>query len=225
MRLVLLGLPGAGKGTQGVQISQEYQIPHISTGSIIREAISSGSSLGIEANRYISKGNLIPDSVAIEIVRGRLQQADCTRGWILDGFPRTVPQAIHLDETLSKDNASVDTAFDIRISEDEAIRRIVNRRMCRQCGATYHLQHYRAENEGRCDTCGGDLYQRADDNEQTARRRLKVYMAQTHPVLHYYAQDARLYSISGERRIEEVFLDVKHVLINSLQKHRVGDSR
>lgn len=223
MRLVLLGLPGAGKGTQGERIAEKYQIPHISTGSIIRQAIQSGTPLGEEANLYISKGHLVPDELAIEIVRQRLSMPDCERGWILDGFPRTVQQARHLERSLAKDDSKVDIAFDIRIDEDEAIRRIAHRRICRQCGATYHLKYYRAKGKGVCDVCGGELYQRPDDNEETARQRLKVYMAQTHPVLHYYASDGRLYSINGQRAIAEVFSDVDRILTQFLAaKDQVG---
>ncbi len=214
MRLVLLGLPGAGKGTQGERIAAEYSIPHISTGSIIRSVIASKSSLGMEVNGYISKGNLIPDHLAVDIVRERLVQDDCQGGWILDGYPRTVKQAENLDAALQREAMALDLAFDIRISEPEAIGRIAQRRMCRQCGITYHLTYYRTQVEGICDRCGGELYRRADDTESTARQRLKVYMLQTHPVVHYYAQSGRLYSVDGDRPIDDVFQDVKEVLAN-----------
>ena len=168
MRLVLLGLPGAGKGTQGDQIAEKYGIPHISTGSIIRQAVASGIGLGQEANTYISKGDLIPDELAIQIVYERISEADCTKGWILDGFPRTVLQARALDERLAQDGLNVQMAFDIRITQEEAIQRIAKRRMCRQCGAVYHLEYYRARDKGVCDSCGGQLYRRDDDTEETA---------------------------------------------------------
>ncbi|HBN96841.1 MAG TPA: adenylate kinase, partial [Firmicutes bacterium] len=179
MRLVLLGLPGAGKGTQGDRISEKYGIPHISTGSIIREAIAVGAQLGQEANGYISKGDLVPDELALQIVHERIIQPDCSGGWILDGFPRTVLQASELDRRLATSGLDVQKAFDIRVTQAEAIERISKRRMCSQCGAVYHLDHYRAKGKGVCDNCGGELYRRTDDTEETARKRLAVYMRQT----------------------------------------------
>lgn len=225
MRLVLLGLPGAGKGTQGDQISEKYGIPHISTGSIIRQAIASGSGFGQEANTYISKGNLIPDDLAIQIVYERISQADCKNGWILDGFPRTVRQAKALDQCLAQDNLDVQMAFDIRITHVAAIERIAKRRMCSQCGAVYHLEYYRARDKGVCDACGGPLYRRDDDTEETARQRLVVYMKQTHPVVHYYAQSGKLYSINGKREIADVFADVDHYLQQLVGRNRVGEAQ
>ncbi len=226
MRLVLLGLPGAGKGTQGEKIAEKHGIPHISTGSMIRAAIASGSSHGQLAQGFIQKGELVPDELAIEIVRERLAMPDCFKGWILDGFPRTVQQAIHLDQALGKDKVRVEFAFDIRISQEEAIRRISMRRLCRDCGATYHLGYHENVEQGICKACNGELYQRSDDNEETARNRLKVYMDQTHPVLHYYATDGRLYSVDGERRIRVVFQDVDAILEGSTEKQAgFGDTR
>lgn len=224
MRLVLLGLPGAGKGTQGERIAEKYGIPHISTGHIIREAIASGIGLGQEANSYISKGELIPDKLAIQIVYERISQPDCTKGWILDGFPRTVLQARALDQQLSENGMDVQMAFDIRITQKEAIERIAKRRMCRKCGAVYHLEYYRAKGKGICDACGGDLYRRTDDTEETAKRRLAVYMKQTHPVLHYYSQDGRLFSINGIRPIDTVFTDVDYYLRRLAGKPDVGEA-
>ncbi|HHT73938.1 MAG TPA: adenylate kinase [Firmicutes bacterium] len=212
MRLVLLGLPGAGKGTQGEHITEKYGIPHISTGSLIREAVASGSPLGQEANGYISKGNLVPDELAIRIIHERLQAPDCAGGWILDGFPRTVRQAVFLDEQLALSNSGVQIALDIRITPEEAVRRISQRRVCSQCGAVYHLTYYRAKGKGVCDKCGGDLIQRSDDTVETARNRLDVYMVQTHPVVHYYAQSGRLYSVDGEAAIKDVFADVDSLI-------------
>ncbi|NLL42895.1 MAG: adenylate kinase [Firmicutes bacterium] len=224
MRLVLLGLPGAGKGTQGDRISEKYGVPHISTGSIIRESIAEGADLGQEANAYISRGELIPDELALQIVYERIVQPDCKKGWILDGFPRTVLQARELDRRLAQNGLDVQSAFDIRVTQAEAIERIAKRRMCSQCKAVYHLEHYRAKGKGICDACGGELYRRSDDTEETARRRLTVYMRQTHPVLHYYAQDGRLFSINGVRPIDEVFADVDHYLQN-LVSEDVGGVR
>lgn len=225
MRLVLLGMPGAGKGTQGERIAEKYGIPHISTGSIIREAIASGSDLGQKANTYITKGDLIPDDLAIQIVYERITRSDCARGWILDGFPRTVLQANALDERLGQEGLNVQMAFDIRITQKEAIERIAKRRMCSQCGAVYHLEYYRAKDKGVCDACGGDLYRRSDDTEETALKRLEVYIRQTHPVLHYYSRDGRLYSIDGVRSIAAVFADVDHCLNQLVEKQTVGEAQ
>lgn len=225
MRLVLLGLPGAGKGTQGDQISEKYGIPHISTGSIIREAIAAGAALGQEANGYISRGELIPDELALQVVYERIVQPDCSKGWILDGFPRTVLQARALDQRLAQSGLRVQKAFDIRVTQAEAIERIAKRRMCSRCGAVYHLEHYRAKGKGVCDACGGELYRRSDDTEETARRRLAVYMRQTHPVVHYYAQDGRLFSIDGVRPIDQVFADVDHYLNMLVDEDSVGEAQ
>lgn len=224
MRLVLLGLPGAGKGTQGDLIASKYGIPHISTGHIIRQAVRAGGNLGHEANSYISKGDLVPDELAIQIVYERIREPDCAHGWILDGFPRTVQQARALDRRLAAESLDVQMALDIRITHDEAIRRIAKRRMCSQCGAVYHLTYYRSKGKGVCDVCGGELFRRADDNEETARKRLEVHMRQTHPVTHYYAQSGRLYSIDGVRSIQEVFKDVDHYLAAPSAAVDVGEA-
>lgn len=224
MRLVLLGLPGAGKGTQGELIAEKYGIPHISSGSLIREAVASGTELGKKADSYIRRGELIPDELAIEMVSERIGRSDCVQGWILDGFPRTVLQAIALDHRLAQINLDVQMAFDIRISPGEAIQRIAKRRMCRNCGAVYHLDHYRSQNGQVCDNCGGELYRRSDDTEETARTRLMVYMKQTHPVLHYYSMDGRLFSIDGQRPIAEVFADVDYYLQRLADARRAGEA-
>lgn len=225
MRLVLLGLPGAGKGTQGEIIAEKYGIPHISTGSIIRQAISQGSELGKEADSYIKDGNLVPDELVISLVCARIVEPDCENGWILDGFPRTVSQARALDERLNQKGLAVQMAFDIRITHQSAIERISKRRMCRDCGTAYHLEFYRAKGKGVCDLCGGELYRRTDDTEETATKRLKVYMEQTHPVVHYYAHAGKLYSINGVRAIEDVFSDVDHYLQKLPQAKSVGEAQ
>lgn len=225
MRLVLLGLPGAGKGTQGDMISEKYGIPHISTGNIFRDAVASGVGLGREVNSYISKGELIPDDLTLRVVQERLNQPDCQRGWILDGFPRTVLQARELDRSLAKSGLNVEMACDVRVAQREAIERISNRRICSDCGAVYHLEQHRAEEKGTCDACGGALYRRTDDSEETVRKRLDVYMRQTHPVLHYYARDGRLYSIDGARPIDVVFADVDHYLQHLAEELAVGEAQ
>lgn len=223
MRLVLLGLPGAGKGTQGERISSKYDIPHISTGSLIRSVIASGSELGKIADGYISKGNLIPDRYVIKMVRDRLLSHDCRNGWILDGFPRTVSQAFHLDSISKQDSMTVDHAFDIRISGEEAVLRIMKRRMCQKCGQIYNLVHYQTRVEGICDQCGGELYQRSDDNFDTAMHRLNVHMMQTHPVVHYYAQSGRLISVNGGQPIDLVFSAVDRAVLQLTQEKKAGE--
>ena len=225
MRLVLLGLPGAGKGTQGELIAEKYGIPHISSGSLIREAVASGTDLGKEVDSYIRRGELIPDTLAIEMISERLSRPDCAQGWILDGFPRTVLQAIALDQRLAEIDLDVQMAFDIRITPGEAIERIAKRRMCSKCGAVYHLEHYRSQAMDVCDNCGEQLYRRSDDTEETARTRLVVYMKQAHPVLHYYSRDGRLYSIDGQRPIAEVFADVDYYLQRLANSERAGEAK
>jgi len=220
----LLGLPGAGKGTQGERLAEKYSIPHISTGSLIRSVINSGLKLGEIVNSFIAKGNLIPDELMMEILRERVMADDCQNGWILDGFPRTVEQAKHLDEMLARDSQILDRAFDIRISAAEAVSRITNRRVCRSCGHIYSIEHSPEKVPGICDRCGGPLYQRSDDTVEVAKHRLEVYMEQTHPVVHYYAQTGRLTSINGEQDIDGVFADLQTAVAAIIAK-KAGDQR
>lgn len=224
MRLILLGLPGAGKGTQGERISEKYGIPHISTGSLIRSVIASGSELGNIVNEYISQGNLIPDEYMIAILRHRIFSSDdCKYGWILDGYPRTVAQALHLDSMLKQDSMEIDSAFDIRISCKEAVLRIVKRRVCRSCNQVYSLVHEQTEVESVCSKCGSELYQRSDDNYEVAMHRLEVYMDQTHPLVHYYANLGKLVSINGEQDIDLVFDAVDKEISELVRENRTGE--
>lgn len=200
-----MGLPGAGKGTQGELLAEELEVPHISTGQMFRAAISSNGPLGVTARSYIERGQLVPDDVSIEIVKERLSRPDCERGFILDGFPRTVPQAIALDEALPSMGMELDAAVNIQISESEAVRRIAERVVCSQCGATYNRAIHPLSDSGSCRECGGPLVQRPDDTVETAKNRLVVYMEQTHPVVHYYEDQGKLLSVDGQRPIEEVF--------------------
>ncbi len=209
MRLVLLGLPGAGKGTQGDRLAEKYSIPHISTGGLVRSVIDSGLKLGEIFNAYIAKGNLVPDEYMMEMLRQRILADDCRNGWILDGFPRTVAQANRLDQMLEHETEVLDRAIDIRISGEEAVLRITNRRICRSCGQIYSIEHSPEKVKGFCDKCGEPLYQRPDDNVEVARLRIKVYMEQTHPCVHYYAQTGRLTSVNGEQDIDAVFADLQ----------------
>lgn len=218
MRLTMLGRPGAGKGTQGALLAEHWGIPHISTGSIFREAIRSHSPLGELAKRYIDRGHLVPDDIAIEIVKARLSAPDCRDGYILDGFPRTVAQAKALDEALGKEGCMLDAAVEIHISDEEAVQRIAHRRVCAVCGATYFRGRRQGEAPARCERCGGALVRRDDDTEETARERLAVYLAQTHPVVSYYAERGRLITVDGEQGIRQVFED----LLAALSRLRVG---
>lgn len=215
MRLIMLGLPAAGKGTQGTRLGETFGVPHISTGSMFREAIGSDTPVGREARKYIDRGELVPDQVAIEIVRQRITQSDCAPGYILDGFPRTVPQAVSLDRVLGELSQKVDAALNIQITEGEAIRRIAERRICAQCGAIYHKQYMLERDTTRCEVCGGPLVQRPDDNEATARNRLQVYLEQTHPLMAYYEQRGLLLSVDGEREIDAVYADLIAELVRA----------
>lgn len=209
LNIVLMGLPGAGKGTQAERIKETYRIPHISTGDMFREAVKNETALGQEAKKYMDRGDLVPDEITVGIVRERLSQDDCTQGFLLDGFPRTVPQAKNLDETLADMSRELDFVLYIHVSRDELMKRLTGRRTCQDCGATYHVTFHPPENEGVCDKCGGPLYQRSDDREETVGNRLDVNMKQTQLLLDYYASKKRLVKINGEQSIDQVFADIE----------------
>ncbi len=204
MRFIFLGPPGAGKGTQARTLAAEQGIPQIATGDMLREAVASGSRLGIEAKSYMDRGALVPDEVVIGLVAERLDRDDAKKGFILDGFPRTVAQAEALEQQLKKWELAVERVIFFEVSEGELLRRLTGRRVCRRCGATYHLAFSPPKNAGRCDACEGELYQREDDAEATARRRLEVYVAQTTPLLEYYSSRGLLTRIAGEGAAEEI---------------------
>lgn len=203
--LVFLGPPGAGKGTQAVRLAQHESIPHVSTGDIFRAAVKEGTPLGRQAKGYMDKGQLVPDEVVVGIVEERLSAADCREGFILDGFPRTVNQAESLDATLARLELALDAVINVQVSDDEVVRRLTGRRVCRECGATYHLVFDRPATDGTCDKCGGELYQRTDDSEDTVRERLRVYWNQTEQLISYYRGKGRLIDINGEQPMEAVF--------------------
>lgn len=204
MNMILLGPPGCGKGTQAKILIDTCHIPQISTGDILRGAIKKGSPLGIEAKTYMDQGSLVPDQLVIGIIEERLQQADCVRGFILDGFPRTVAQAEALDSTLSKAGLKLEYVFNIEVVDEELIKRLTGRRVCRKCGESFHITFNPPEKEGLCDSCGGELYQRDDDREETIRNRLKVYQAQTAPLITFYEEKDILHSVDGVGSIEEI---------------------
>ena len=205
MRLILLGPPGAGKGTQAGKIAKKYNIPHISTGDIFRVNIVNKTDLGILAKKYIDNGELVPDSVVMDIVRDRIIQDDTKNGFLLDGFPRTLEQATALDEMLNNNNMELDGVVKIKVNFDLLIARITGRRICKDCGATYHVDFNKPKKSDVCDLCNGELYQRSDDNEEVVRNRINVYIEQTTPLIEYYTNHDILKIIDGEQSINDVF--------------------
>lgn len=212
MRLLIMGAPGAGKGTQAGLIKETYPIAHISTGDMFRKAIALQTPMGKVAQSYIDKGNLVPDEVTIELVRERLQEEDCKKGFLLDGFPRTLEQAIALDEILKDLNIKLDAVLNIAVDDKYLIDRITGRRVCLDCGASYHIIANQPKVEGVCDSCGGKLIQRKDDSEETIKNRLAVYYQKTKPVLDYYEKQDLVKDVPGVGNIDEIFANVKKVL-------------
>jgi adenylate kinase len=212
MNIILLGPPGAGKGTQAKMLVEKYQIPQISTGDILRAAVKEGSPLGKEAKACMDKGELVPDSVVIGIVEERIQQPDCGKGYMLDGFPRTVPQAEALDGMLKNLSSQIDHVVSIEVANEELVGRLTGRRTCRDCGAGFHVMFDPPDKEGVCDKCGGELYQRDDDNVETVTSRLDVYESQTMPLIDYYTVQSKIRPIDGVGEIKEIFKRVTEVL-------------
>lgn len=212
MNIVLMGLPGAGKGTQADKIVEKYAIPHISTGDMFRAAIKGGTELGLKAKSFMDDGALVPDEVTIGIVRERLSKSDCDNGFLLDGFPRTVPQAAALDALLLDLDKNVEHVLNIQVEQEELIKRLTGRRICKDCGTAYHLVFNPPQKDGVCDKDGGELYQRADDNPETVTNRLEVNMKQTQPLLDYYGDKGVLTNINGQQDIHKVFADLNALL-------------
>lgn len=212
MRLIIMGPPGAGKGSQAVLIKEEFHIPHISTGEIFREQIAKQSSLGIEAKKHIDKGELVPDDITVEIVRERLVLPDCQNGFLLDGFPRTIRQAEALDSLLQELNLALDLVLNIEVDYELLVNRIAARRICPNCGAGYNVVSIKPKVDGICDVCGHELIQRKDDNRKTVINRLKVYDNQTKPLLKYYQKQNLLVTIDGSGNIKDIFEKVKIIL-------------
>lgn len=212
MDVILLGPPGSGKGTQAHKMVERYHIPQISTGDILRAAVKEKTPLGVEAQGYMDQGRLVPDEVVVGIVRDRFKASDCNGGFILDGFPRTVPQAEALDSTLGEMKRGIDHCVSIEVDSNELISRLTGRRTCRSCGAMYHLTFGPPKKEGVCDTCGGELYQRDDDQEETIRARLQVYKEQTAPLIEYYREKGLLRAIDGMGAIEKIFEEIVKVI-------------
>lgn len=208
MKLLIMGPPGAGKGTQAEALSKKMGIPHISTGDMFREAINEGTEMGKKAQEYMDKGELVPDSVVVGMVKDRLSQPDSAGGFILDGFPRNVVQAEALDETLKSMAIGIDGVINITAPKEKIIERMTGRRVCRSCGAGYHVSFLKPQFEGKCDICSGELYQRSDDNEKAAKNRLYIYEAKTQPLIDYYSKQGILININGDQEVGKVMADI-----------------
>ena len=212
MKIIMLGAPGAGKGTHAGKISEKYGIPHISTGDIFRENIKNGTELGKKAQEYMDKGLLVPDELVCDLVVDRIHKDDCEKGYILDGFPRTIPQANALDEALAKDGEKIEFAIDIEVPDENIINRMSGRRACVACGATYHIVHIPTKVEGVCDKCGAELILRDDDKPETVKNRLNVYHEQTQPLIDYYTAKTVLHEVDGTKAMEDVFSSIVSIL-------------
>ena len=212
MNLLIMGPPGAGKGTQAAEIVKELKVPHISTGDMLREAVKKGTEMGKKAKEYMDKGQLVPDEVIIGVVKERLAQPDCKAGFLLDGFPRTLPQAEALDQTLKEMGIKLDNVINIRVPRERIVDRITGRRVCRSCGDTYHIVNKPPKENDKCDKCGGELYQRSDDTAETVNKRLDVYEAQTQPLLDYYGKQGIVVDINGDQPINRVLEDILSAL-------------
>jgi adenylate kinase len=212
MNLILLGPPGAGKGTQAQKIVERYRIPQISTGDILRKAVKEETPLGKKVKGFMDQGQLVPDDVVIEIIEDRLKASDCMQGFILDGFPRTLPQAEALQALLGRIGRSIEHVINIEVEPEELVRRLTGRRTCRNCGAMFHLRFHPPQREGICDRCGGTLYQRDDDREETIRTRMKEYERLTAPLIHYYKNKDELRSIRGIGEEAQIFGQITQCL-------------
>ena len=212
MKIIMLGAPGAGKGTQAKQIAAKYEIPHISTGDIFRANIKNGTELGKKAKEYMDQGMLVPDELTCDLVMDRIAQDDCERGFVLDGFPRTIPQAEALTNALTKINQSMDFAIDVDVPDENIVNRMSGRRACLNCGATYHIVYNPTKAEGVCDACGNETVLRDDDKPETVQKRLTVYHDQTQPLIDYYKEQNILKSVDGTKPMDEVFSDIVAIL-------------
>ena len=208
----MLGAPGAGKGTQAKMIAEKFGVPHISTGDIFRANIKEGTDLGKEAKEYMDKGQLVPDELTVRILLDRVSKADCKEGYVLDGFPRTIPQAEVLSNEVAKLGDRIDFAIDVDVPDENIIRRMGGRRACVKCGATYHVEHIPPKKEGICDVCGAELVLRDDDKPETVKKRLAVYHEQTQPLIDYYSRMNILRTVDGTRDKDEVFTDIVKLL-------------
>ena len=212
MKIIMLGAPGAGKGTQAQMIADKYNIPHISTGDIFRANIKNGTELGKKAKEYMDKGLLVPDELTVQLLLDRVANEDCKNGYVLDGFPRTIPQADVLDSELTKLGDKVDYAVNVDVPDENIVHRMSGRRACLKCGATYHIEHIPPKTEGICDKCGSELVLRDDDKPETVQNRLAVYHEQTQPLIEYYDKKNILKTVDGTKDMQEVFSDIVNIL-------------
>ena len=212
MKIIMLGAPGAGKGTQAKKIADKYQIPHISTGDIFRANIKEGTELGKKAKSYMDQGQLVPDELTLELIMDRFQNPDCKNGYVLDGFPRTIPQAEALTEALAKKGETIDYAINVEVPDENIINRMGGRRACLACGSTYHIVYAPTRVEGICDRCGEKLVLRDDDKPETVKKRLAVYHEQTQPLIDYYTEQGVLKTVDGTRSLDEVFQAIVEIL-------------
>lgn len=212
MKIIMLGAPGAGKGTQAEMICEKYNIPHVSTGDIFRANIKNGTALGMEAKQYMDKGLLVPDELTVKILLDRVAQDDCKNGYVLDGFPRTIPQAEVLDKALTDLNDKVDFAINVDVPDENIINRMSGRRACVSCGATYHIEYAAPKKEGICDKCGAELILRNDDKPETVKNRLNVYHEQTQPLIEYYGKKGILKEVDGTKAMNDVFAAIVNIL-------------
>ena len=212
MKIIMLGAPGAGKGTQAKMIAEKYSIPHVSTGDIFRANIKEQTELGMEAKKYMDQGLLVPDELTVKILLDRVAKDDCKNGYVLDGFPRTIPQAEVLDKAVSELNDSIDFAINVDVKDENIIRRMSGRRACLKCGATYHIEHIPPKKEGICDKCGSELVLRDDDKPETVEKRLKVYHEQTQPLIDYYNKKGILKEVDGSQDMKDVFNAIVSIL-------------
>ena len=212
MKIVMLGAPGAGKGTQAEMIAEKYGIPHISTGDIFRANIKNGTELGKKAKAYMDAGNLVPDELTVDLVIDRVAQPDCEKGYILDGFPRTIPQAEVFTEQLAKNGEKIDFAIDVEVPDENIINRMSGRRACAKCGGTFHIKYNPTKAPGICDLCGGELYIRNDDKPEIVQKRLVAYHEQTQPLIDYYRNEGILKTVDGTQDVDKVFEDIVAIL-------------
>ena len=212
MKIVMLGAPGAGKGTQAKMIAEKYQIPHISTGDIFRANIKNGTELGKEAKKYMDQGQLVPDELTVKILLDRVANDDCANGEVLDGFPRTIPQAQVLDNALTELGTQIDYAIDVEVPDENIVKRMSGRRACLACGATYHIEHIPPKTEGICDVCGQELVLRDDDKAETVLNRLQVYHNQTQPLIDFYTEKGVMKSVDGTVDMHDVFAAIVSIL-------------
>ena len=212
MKIIMLGAPGAGKGTQAKMIADKYGVPHVSTGDIFRANIKNGTELGMEAKKYMDQGLLVPDELTVRILLDRVAQDDCKNGYVLDGFPRTIPQAEVLDSELTKLGDHIDYAINVDVPDENIVKIMSGRRACLTCGATYHIEHVPPKKEGICDVCGSELVLRDDDKPETVKNRLNVYHEQTQPLIDFYTEKGVLKTVDGTVPMEEVFAAITAIL-------------